>query len=364
MFIPIIFSNVAVTDKNKLCIGKSEYIKNNSLALPVFFLLLFLLLACRNIKIGNDTWTYRYFFRALSNANIKDILGGELEVGFSIMTWLIGQVTDNYQIYLALCSALIVIPISNLYKEDNRHIMLKISVFLNMSTFVMMFSGIRQAIAIALGALAYKYVKKKKLWKFLIVTVVAMGMHHSAFMILFMYPLYYARFERKHLVFTMLAIMLCFIYNKKIFSLLTGVLAMFSTEYEDVSTTTTGAFTSLIMFVGFTAFSYIITDEKIMDQEGKGLRNFLLLTVVLQCFAPLHTLSMRMNYYYIIFIPVAISKMLDYSKIRMKKLSTQAEIVMVLFFSIWFVYGIYNSYITGISTLNTVPYVPFWKGNQ
>ena len=52
----------------------------------------------------------------------------------------------------------------------------------------------------------------------------------------------------------------------------------------------------LILFALFTVFAFIIPDELIIDKETTGLRNFLLLSLVLQMFAPLHSLAMRLNY--------------------------------------------------------------------
>ena len=85
---------------------------------------------------------------------------------------------------------------------------------------------------------------------------------------------------------------------KKIVSL--GVLLARFSGY-DASITQTGAFTMLMLFVMFAVFAFLVPDDATLDAETIGLRNFLLLSIVLQMFAPLHTLAMRMNYYYIIF---------------------------------------------------------------
>jgi hypothetical protein len=60
----------------------------------------------------------------------------------------------------------------------------------------------------------------------------------------------------------------------------------------------------LILFLIFTVFAYLVPDESKLDPDTIGMRNFLLLAVAIQMFAPLHSLAMRMNYYYIVFIPL------------------------------------------------------------
>ena len=98
-----------------------------------------------------------------------------------------------------------------------------------------------------------------------------------------------------------------------------------------------------------------------MDQETLRLRTFMIMTVVLQLFAPIYATAMRMNYYYIIFVPVIIPKILKYAKLNMKEVAKVAKYVMVVFFLLYYLISTYNSCRTGISALDTYPYVPFWE---
>jgi hypothetical protein len=112
----------------------------------------------------------------------------------------------------------------------------------------------------------------------------------------------------------------------------------------------------LILFAVFTAFSFIIPDERSIDSEVIGLRNFLLLVLVLQMFAPLHELAMRMNYYYIIFIPLLIPKIVACRSKRWNQVAVLGRHVMVVFFLLYF-------FITahGGGALHVFPYHFFWE---
>jgi hypothetical protein len=85
------------------------------------------------------------------------------------------------------------------------------------------------------------------------------------------------------------------------------------------------------------------------------------MALMLQCFAPVHVLAMRLNYYFIIFIPVLIPKILKYHKRSLKKLTIASQVVMIGFFVLYYLINTYESCKTGISDLNTYPYIPFWK---
>ena len=277
-----------------------------------------------------------------------------------VLNWLISKVTTNYQVFLAMVAVITVIPLAWLYCEDREHSFLKIILFMNMSNFVLLFSGLRQSIALAIGIIAFHYVREKKPLRFMLTALIALGFHHSAFMIFLYYPLYYATFKRKHLWFVIPAILFVFAFNRPIFSAAVSILSMFSSDKFAVNMSSTGAYTMLLVFIAFTVFSYVIPDEKHMDQETLGLRNFLLSAVVLQGFAPLHTLSMRLNYYYILFIPILIPKILKNAKPFPKDVVRFMKACFVVFFTGYYLLTTYVSCQTGISALDTYPYIPCW----
>ena len=117
----------------------------------------------------------------------------------------------------------------------------------------------------------------------------------------------------------------------------------------------------LILFALFTIISYILPDDKAIDRETIGLRNFLLFAVLLQCFAPVHYLAMRMNYYFIMFIPILIPKVLKNTKYHFGDVAWLAKIVMNGFFLVYYLFNTYVSCQTGLSALDTYPYKFFWE---
>ena len=86
------------------------------------------------------------------------------------------------------------------------------------------------------------------------------------------------------------------------------------------------------------------------------------MVVELQCFAPVHYIAMRLNYYFIIFVPIAVPKMIKKTSKQYEQVAALANVVLTLFFAFYFLDSTYTSYLTGISELDTIPYIPFWKG--
>lgn len=369
MFVPLLFSflsfHSSFTEYNgkwSVSLGKKREILEHSCLIPVFFIILIVLLSLRDVSIGRDLENYRNSFRLHASGSLQYVLEKEdTDILYWMLSWLIGQFTDSYQVYLTIVALITVVPMAIIYGQDRRHGFLKIVLFMNMSTFIMLFSGLRQAIAITVGLIAFECAKKKHFFRFLLAALIGMGFHHTGFMILAIYPLYHVTFKRKHLWFVVPAILLVFIFNEPIFGWATNLMNQLFGDKYLAEVEDTGAYTMLILFILFTVFAYIIPDEKQMDRETLGLRNILLAAVLLQCFAPIHMLAMRMNYYFIIFIPILMPKILSSVKSNFKDVAGIAKVIMIGFFMLYYLVTTYISCQTGQSALNTYPYVPFWQ---
>jgi hypothetical protein len=262
--------------------------------------------------------------------------------------------SGNPQFFLAMSAIVVSAMIYPTYKRLCVDVSLTIVVFCTMSTFVMMFSGIRQMLAVGIGFFAYECTRKKQILPFLLAVLLSMLIHASGFMVLLMYPLYHAKITKRWLLVVIPALAVVFVFNKQIFAVL-GLFLERYTEY-DASISQTGAYAMMILFSAFAVFSFLIPEESLLDEEIIGLRNFLLLSLVVQMFAPLHTIAMRMNYYYIIFIPLLIPKIIQYRSRRWNQIALMGRHVMVAFF---FVYFFINA--NGSDNLHVFPYHFCWE---
>lgn len=363
LFMPLILEQVVKhTSISLITRNKRQEIHWKNVAIPVFFTLFCFLLAVRAETIGRDLGNYKSIFSSIGAMPYSALFAQFREWLFRVYCWVIyNYISRDYQVFLAITAVLSILPIGYIYGQDKKFGYMKIAIFVNMSTFIMYFSGIRQGLAMSLGLLAYDAVKNKRRILFLLFTFLAFSMHHTGFMVLLMYPIYHMRFKRRDLLWIIPAIAVVVFFNRQIFNFLSVFASDMSEKYGAVATST-GAIGSFILFSLFAVFTFVISDESVMDDEAFGLRNLLVLAVVLQSFASVNNLAMRMNYYFILLIPIAIGKCVHFSKYKYRQISTAGVRVISVFFTVYFFYGIYRSYVTGISTLDTVPYIPFWKG--
>lgn len=352
LLIPLLMQHIRIRRLSGYHIDSNE--KNRKI-LGFFFFFLTTLLALRHESIGNDTETYIYYFDAIKRISWNAIRYFPMEYGYVYLNKLVAIFTQEARVFFVISAILINALIYPTYKRLCEDASLTIVIYCILSTFVMMFSGIRQMMAIAIGFVAYDFTRNKKLIPYILSVVLAMLFHTSAFMLAFMYPLYHARITKKWLYAVVPIMAVIFIFNEQIFTFL-GLFLELYTEFSG-EIQYTGAYVMIVLFAIFTVFSYLIPDEKLLDAETIGLRNFMLLSLVIQMFAPLNALAMRMGYYYIIFIPLLIPKIIACRSKRWNQVALLARHVMVIFFAVYFFYNA----MTSDSNLHVFPYHFFWE---
>lgn len=351
-YILIVIPTILSVVKNK---SKLSNIKNISIIF--FFAILLLLLFLRSIDIGNDLMNYKRMFMNVEKIEWNEISAFEnIEPCFVLLEKMIYSIVPNYRLFLCVCALLSVVPLAILYSKETNYPVLTISLFVGSCVpFSMFFSGLRQSIAMGFGIIAYYFTKNKKLFPFLITVLVAYLFHQSGIILIFMYPLYKLQITRKNIPIVIIIIAVSFIFNKQIFSFLIKTIARYEDRYSTL--TTTNAYGSLILLIIFAIFAFLIPDEKHISLETRGLRNFLLFSIIIQCFAPIHNLAMRMNYYYLLFIPILLPKIIDESSKRMCKIASISKYAMSAFFIFRFFYEAYF----GADILQIFPYHFFWE---
>lgn len=351
--LPVIFQHISLS-KGTITLSADK--KKSETAMKVFWFILLVLLVLRSEDTGRDLDNYKRIYETIAKSGWEQAIKRSAEVGYNFVNKLISFWDGSFRWLMILSAIASVYFTAKAYIKYSEDAVLTIATYLNFSCFLLLFSGLKQSIAMSLGFVAFELVRKKKIVPFLIIVVIATMFHASAFMLLFMYPLYHIRVRKGHLVFVIPALLIVFGFNQPIFTFLGNILESF-TEY-DTTITETGAYATLILFVILAVFSFVIPDEKKLDQDTIGLRSFLLFSVALQMFASLHPLAMRMNYYYIVFTPILVSRIVKCPSTYWLRVAKFARNVMVVYFILYF-------FITAPrdNVMDTFPYQFFWQTN-
>ena len=335
---------------------KNDYLKAEKKIIAVFFIIFFFILALRRKDIGVDLSNYEFYFKRNAGLSYSDLTRFKTEYGYSALNKFVMDIHNDFQFYLGVVAFITVLPLGILYYQESENALLSIGIFINLSVFNMLFSGLRQSIAIAISVLAFYCVKNKKLLWFLLCVFLAYNFHRSAIVLLVLYPIFNIKLTTKSLIAIIPVMSVIFVFKEKVFNFL---LTYFADDYNSKYGVqeSNGAYMVLLLFTLFLIYSFFMIDDSVADKEVLGLRNVMVLATCIQFFASLNTVAMRVNYYFIPLIPLLISKVYYRANEENKKVVTAANIIMIVFF---FGYFFYTAY-TGSDILQIFPYKAFWQ---
>ena len=336
--------------------------KFNKSVINAFFFIWLVLLCFRSITVGIDLYNYRDMFMRFSGYSLRQIFSfskeTEIEIGYVLLSKFTSLFTSNFHWQIIIVAIISVVPIWKMYKADDSIFpFLTIVLFLNLGLFSIYFSALRQVLAMTFCVPVYKYTKEKRFLLCMLMVACAFLFHKSAIVLLLFYPIYHLRLKKQwHFFFILPIVAILYIFRSTIFNVLVALLEEVSDRYSG-SAGSTGAYSMFLLLLILTAFAFFIPDHSNTDAETVGLRNILVLSLIIQIFAGVHSLAMRMNYYYLIFIPLLIPKIIQGSSEKNRSLIRLALLVMLSFFTFFYFYKAY----TDADILQVYPYIPFWR---
>ncbi len=348
--------------KNRNQVPVSDYNgivqKREQTTIFIFFIGLFILLALRDITVGRDLYQYKNIFERCYHTSFKSLPNLAFELGYTIYNKLISFLTRDYRLFLIITGIITLLPIYKLYHREAKYSFLLILLFINMPCFLIIFSGLRQAIAISIGVLAFMAIENKKYVISVLLIVLATYFHASAFVLFLLYPLFFFKIKSKYLLYIVPIMFIIYIFRVPLFlMILNFVPARYVEFYGDLEQT--GAYGMLLLFLMFSVFSFVVLDEEVMSEKDFFFRNILLVATIFQFFVPIHAMIQRTSYYFLIFVPMSIISVVQSPKKWLKNVSDTAVVVLSVFFAVYF---FYNGFFSTDNLLDVFPYKFYWSG--
>lgn len=200
----ILLCGIPVTDT--LSVRKNELVKRTYTI--VFLTILWILLAFRGATIGSDTDTYIGIFEDATRwagnhpygvDYISDLFHNttRYETGYIVYNRLLAGIFDDVQWLFIITATFCMFVCYKLVINHSHNVALSLFLFVSLRLYYFTMSGMRQCIAIFICILAYDYVRKRKLVRFLLLVLLAMQFHTSAVIFVVVYPLSFVSFNLK-----------------------------------------------------------------------------------------------------------------------------------------------------------------------
>lgn len=337
--------------------------KRNKVICTVGFLCIFLLLALRHWSMGVDlgyyskeTGGYVISFKILNRYSWDKILHLKAflnyEKGYIIFNKLVGSIHNDKQFFLGVCAFINIAVVAIFINKKSKLPLLSWITFTGLPVFLIFFSGMRQCLAISITMLSTYWIEKKKPIKFVLTVLLAWTFHASSILFLAAYPMYHIKLtDIKKAAFV---IMIPAVYMMKgvLFPILSRILK------DDVEVENTGAGMLFVIFIGI--YLVLIFLNSYTKKKEDGYINLFYIACVCQAFSGLNQLVVRVGYYFMIYLIIALPNTIYGIKDDEKPLGGKAFMIgYAAVFGAFLLYGL--SAISAGGWAHTNPYVFFWQ---
>lgn len=309
-------------------ISKKDPNKNDKAFLLFAFIILFIAVAFRKTYIGNDTLEYIKFFKDCS-LNRWNLFGTNIrfETGYIIFNNILGYISTNARFFMIVMSAIFNFSVYKFIKNNSKNFLFSILIYINLLFFYQSMTMMRQFLAISIILLSFNYVKDKKFFKYLAMTLLASCFHISAIISIIIYPIYYLKINRKRILTLSTITIIVSLLLSRIFPIIAS-LTNRSTYYNNqIGETKLANIILFLIYLTFTLFALLIARKN--DKKNNSFYIYILfISTLLYGLSINAAILARIGHYIAIFSIIAIPNML-YLSIKKKRLLY--ELIIILF---------------------------------
>ena len=270
------------------------------------------------------------------------------EWGYIVFNKLVSTIWNNQQFFLFICACFSIIPFFIVIYKQSDSAFLSTIILAGLPGFLMIFSGLRQAIAMGLCFLAIYFIQEKKPVKFIITVLISCLFHSSSWIFLFAYPMYNVKISKTGRFWSLGILALIFILRGPLFIIFSNLFK----EEANISTSD-GGFTLLIFFIAIYILCFALQNEK--NDEQNGLLNLFFFACCCQCFASVYDTAMRVGFYFMVALILLLPNIVNKGRFQDKEKTVAYVFIAVIFVA----FGIFNILTTPWA--EAYPYYFFWE---
>ena len=269
----------------------------------------------RGITVGPDTPGYS---RAFENVKLYswdyvlqlnyDYLFNGLETkdpGYTLLTKIFQVFCGEYQVFLVFIAVVFTVPMAIWIYKNSEIPWLSFIIYSTLFYSFFSITGHRQTIATSLGVfMGYKYIKERKLFKFLIISFIAFMIHKSSAIFLVYYFIANIKISRTYVKIVVAAIIIIIIFGRQIY---TPIATFFGFGEGMIENEIEAGMTFVFCMLLVCAASFILY-KQINEKRGDSrfLYNAMFLTMITTILVIQNQSFMRIQQYFSLFIMLMI----------------------------------------------------------
>ncbi len=300
--------------------------------LPCILVLWFFAFA-RDYSVGADTKNYVVLIEQLRNSSIADINKVQVynwsgryivswEFGFKFLIWLLSNTIGYYstRAVVAGYSLVILIILYKTIKRDSQYPILSVWLYLTLGFFQTSLNMTQNALAIVIMLWSLKYVKERKLLKWILAIVLATSIHFSSLIYLPLYWLGIIRFDRKKTFITVCATGVVLFAFERLLSYIVRFVPLQYVKYLNTSSTASSELFVLLLHVFIFAVIIVCADLRKKNMALNELSG------------STSGLNIYLSPYYVIFILEIVAYLLSIYARGLLRVASLFSPVVIIFF--------------------------------
>jgi transmembrane protein EpsG len=201
----------------------------------IAFLLILALVGLRNEQVGNDTSSYYNIYWLIDNNPKHVYVSTYIEPLYRLLNRCVLLFNGGPEAVIFISTLIIFALITRTIDTCSPSPLLSLAVLYGLGPFFFLHSGVRQGIAIGLVFYGITFITQKKIIKYLITVIIAVGFHYSAIVFLPMYFLLKIRLNRLVLTIIWLISLPFLIKKDMVFSVLQKLLFFIPERYLNLA---------------------------------------------------------------------------------------------------------------------------------
>ena len=303
-----------------------------------------LLSSGRHMSVGSDTYQYGVRFLEVSYTSWSKVLSnlweyiknpfadhGMKDPGYDFIEKVFQIFAKDYRMWLLFIAILFTVPMAIWIYKNSEMPWLSFIIYSSLFFAFYAVTGHRQTIATALVVfIGYKYIKERKLWKFLALSFAAFLIHKSAVVFVPFYFIANMNITALKSVFILGGSFVFSLVGKSFYWPVAKMLGFGDELYEE-SVGGAGTYATILLMVCiFTLICYSNVKER--REDYKFLYNAMFMTIFTTLFVYQHQGFMRVQQYYSLFIMAMIPEIvLSFEKKQQALVSFCGTLVLMFY---------------------------------
>lgn len=227
-----------------------------------FLLLLFVV---QDFSVSVDTAEYMKQYEIISTLSFRQMLTHKFEIGYVLLCKALCCLFESRRMLLLTMGLLILVPFARTFEEETERPMIALMAFLALGMYQHALIYWRQLAAMAIMSRGYRFVRERKLWRFLVVVLLAMTFHKMSIMFALIYFLYGLPVNKWLLLGGAVFAFACGVFCEPIMSFILTYLYEYHTRYHIAD----GGETLLIVLWIVVLLSYWLLKDQIAAGSDK-----------------------------------------------------------------------------------------------